>query len=402
MSGVGQSRDDSGVKMVKLGDVLQFASVPERISNPGEERFVTVKLNCGGAIERRIGSGKTPVPFTGYRVRAGQFIYSRIDARNGAFAILPDSLDGAVVSKDFPVFEIATSLIDARYLRHFFMSGRLQGVIRTRSRGATNRQRIKEDELLGFTIFLPSLSEQQRIAEILDRADKIRTKRRQQRAHLDTLTQSIFHDMFGDPAINQSNFPLVPIQSLATKLSDGPFGSNLKSSHYRPSGVPVIRLQNIGVGRFIEAESAFVAEDYYFTLGKHDCRPGDVLVGTLGEPNLRACIQPEWLPLALNKADCLQLRVDQGRAEPEYACWLLNMPGTLKLAHALMMGQTRSRISMGRLRELRVPLPPLELQREFAERVHWVSEQRAAVERALAADDELFASLQSRAFRGEL
>lgn len=87
--------------MSALADVLVFAGRPERISSPASEKFVTVKLNGRGAVRRPIGSGKTPVPFTGYRIRAGQFIYSRIDARNGAFAIVSEDLDGAVVSKDF-------------------------------------------------------------------------------------------------------------------------------------------------------------------------------------------------------------------------------------------------------------------------------------------------------------
>ena len=249
---------------------------------------------------------------------------------------------------------------------------------------------------------LPPLAEQRRIAAILDLADALRAKRRQVLTHLDDLIPSIFREMFGDPARNPLGFPLATIRSLAEKFSDGPFGSNLKSSHYVDAGVPVVRLQNIGVGRYLDQDRAFVSEVHYTTLSKHDCRPGDILIGTLGNPNLRACIQPDFLPRALNKADCIQFRTDPRVADPVWACWLLNQPGTLSLAASLAHGQTRTRIAMGQLRDLRVPVPPLDLQREFAVRVAAVLACRARTVDASATDDRLFASLQARAFQGEL
>jgi len=248
----------------------------------------------------------------------------------------------------------------------------------------------------------PPLVEQRRIAAILDHADALREKRRQVLAHLDALTQSIFREMFGDPASNPRGWGPRRLGDLAAKFSDGPFGSNLKSSHYVPTGVRVVRLQNIGVGRFIDADAAFVTPEHFASLLKHECLPGDVLIGTLGDPNLRACIQPAEIRKALNKADCVQMRVDPAVAHEAWACWLLNMPGTLSLATSRMHGQTRTRIAMGQLRELTVPAPPIVLQREFAARLKKVEAERRDVRRAISAEDDLFSSLQSRAFGGEL
>jgi len=208
--------------------------------------------------------------------------------------------------------------------------------------------------------------------------------------------------MFGNPAVNDRGWPLKELGELAVKFSDGPFGSNLKSSHYVSDGVRVVRLQNIGIGRFIDDDAAYVTPDHFASLAKHRCLPGDVLIGTLGDPNLRACVQPQALPEALNKADCVQMRVNASIVHQEWVCWLLNMPGTLTLAKSMMHGQTRTRVSMGQLRGLQVPVAPLDLQREFAARAERVNVQRALVQRALDADNELFASLQARAFRGEL
>ena len=164
----------------------------------------------------------------------------------------------------------------------------------------------------------------------------------------------------------------------------------------------VIRLQNIGVGEFVDDDAAYISEHHFAKLKKHECLPGDVLVGTLGDPNLRACIQPEWLTVALNKADCVQLRPDERVSNATFICALLNQPATEHMAHDLMQGQTRVRISMGRLRGLEVPVPPIKLQREFARRVTAVETLKTAQRASLAELDALFATLQHQAFRGEL
>jgi type I restriction enzyme S subunit len=266
----------------------------------------------------------------------------------------------------------------------------------------TTRGKLTQAGAAQIVVPLPPLPEQRRIAEILDKADTLRTKRRAALAQLDTLTQSIFLDMFGDPATNDKNWRLMRLGECAVKFSDGPFGSNLKSSHYTEAGVRVVRLQNIGVGEFLDSDTAFISEAHFQKLSKHECRPGDVLVGTLGDPNLRACIQPEWLTVALNKADCVQIRPDSQIATSHFLCTLLNLPATERMAQDRMHGQTRVRISMGRLRDLVVPMPPVEMQREFARRISAVSRIDQCHRDSLRHLDEAFAALQGRAFRGAL
>jgi type I restriction enzyme S subunit len=289
------------------------------------------------------------------------------------------------------------SRVSAEYLVYALRNGSLAQAI-----SGTAQPQITRQSLTAISIPLPPLPEQRRIAEVLDRAEALRTKRRAALAQLDSLTQSIFLDLFGDPATNPKGWPCRPVGLIASKFSDGPFGSNLKSAHYTETGVRVIRLQNIGVGEFVDDDAAYISERHFAELKKHECRPGDVLVGTLGDPNLRACIQPEWLPIALNKADCVQLRPDERVTNATYICALLNQPATERMAQDLMHGQTRVRISMGRLRGLEVPVPPIELQREFARRVTAVEKLKTAQRASLAELDALFACLQHRAFRGEL
>lgn len=291
--------------------------------------------------------------------------------------------------------------LDARYFVHQIMADFQNGRLADYYTGATIKHLTGQD-LARYRFRLPPVSEQRRIAAILDQADALRAKRREALALLDELQRGIFNEMFGDPASNPKRWTLQPLGGIASKFSDGPFGSNLKSEHYVEHGVRVVRLQNIGVGKFNDADKAFVSKEHYATIRKHECRPGDVLVGTLGDPNLRACLLPEEIPLAINKADCVQIRVNPAFANSYFVSSLINHPSTEQLAQELKRGQTRVRISMGSLRGLKVPMPPLALQDSFARRVTQLEQLRVSHLTALKETSRLFQSLQSRAFGGEL
>lgn len=376
-----------------LADALQFAGVPERIKDPARERFVTLKVRGGGAVRRVIKDGKTPVPFTGYRLTHGQFIYSRIDARNGAFAIVPPELDGAVVSKDFPVFRIRADRVDPGYLLQYLRAGRLEGQIRASSFGATNRQRIAEDVLLGFEIPLPPLPEQRRIAAILDHADAIRTRRRQVVAHLDALIQSIFHDMFG------GSIDRLPFAETCKRVT---VGVVIKpASHYVDFGVPALRTLNVKPGR-IELDDLvyFSKKSSEGPLAKSRLRSGDLVIARTGKPGTTAIVPPELD--GANAIDLIVATPDTTAAHPTYLEALLNSSVGKRIVSGEARGQVQQHFNIGSLKAALVPVPALGLQRRFADLAHQIRQQRAAEQRTLATDDELFASLQSRAFRGEL
>jgi type I restriction enzyme S subunit len=249
---------------------------------------------------------------------------------------------------------------------------------------------------------VPPLAEQKRIVAILNAADALRAKRRESLAQLDVLRRATFLTLFGDPVENPMRWTMTRLPLISTRFTDGPFGSNLKSSHYVSEGIRVIRLQNIGVEEMLHDDLAFISRQHYDSLPRNHCMPGDVVIGTMGDPNLRACIVPESLTESLNKADCLLLRVDEAQAHRRYVCSLLNCAATVGKALGLVRGQTRGRISLGRLRELDIPLAPLGLQREFATFVESIEQQKALQHAQLTELDALFASLQHRAFNGNL
>ena len=164
--------DNKNYPKIRLKEVLVQDQDVEKIENTRKEKFVTVGINGKGARERIIKDEKWPVPFVGYRVKGGQFIYSRIDARNGAFAIISNYLNNAVVSKDFPIFDIGYNKIKPDILLFSLLEESFIDIIKNSSFGATNRQRIKEGTFLNYKIYLPPLYIQNQFSEIVKQIDK--------------------------------------------------------------------------------------------------------------------------------------------------------------------------------------------------------------------------------------
>ena len=182
---------------IRLKEVLVQNQNVEKIENTKKEKFVTVGINGKGARERIIKDGKWPVPFIGYRVKGGQFIYSRIDARNGAFAIIPNSLNNAVVSKDFPIFKIDDNKIKPEILLFSLLEESFINRIKNSSFGATNRQRIKEGTFLNYNIYLPPIDLQNEFSEIVKQIDKQKFEIEKSLKETQELYESLMEKYFG-------------------------------------------------------------------------------------------------------------------------------------------------------------------------------------------------------------
>lgn len=139
-------------------------------------------------------------------------------------------------------------------------------------------------------------------------------------------------------------------------ITDGPFGSNLKTEHYTASGPRVVRLQNIGDGQFID-ERAYISREHFSRLTKHSVEPGDVLVASLGEVLPRACLAPEGLGPAVVKADCIRIHPHIEVLSP-YVMAALNSPHVRKRVGESIKGVGRPRVNLGELRALQLPIAP--------------------------------------------
>jgi type I restriction enzyme S subunit len=220
---------------------------------------------------------------------------------------------------------------------------------------------------------------------------------------------------YKEPAIpEKKGLPMLPegwkwstIGQLAdlgdNSITDGPFGSNLKTEHYTDVGPRVVRLQNIGDGVFRDAE-AHISHEHFNKLKKHAVRRGDVVIAALGDPAPRACLVPEIGP-AIVKADCIRFRASTGVLQ-SFVMFALNSEDVRKRTTDRIHGVGRPRLNLQEIKEIVIPLPPTNEQERIAEELdrRWGSQEKAseALASNLARADGLRQSILKRAFEGEL
>lgn len=181
---------------VPLGDVIKRRTEWITLDPDTDYRQVTVRLWGEGVALRGTVKGSAIAASQQLRVRTGQFIMSKIDARHGAFGIVPDSLDGAVVSQDFPVFETRPDRLLPDFLGWISKTDWFVELCKAASEGSTNRVRLKEDRFLRHTIPVPTIPEQQRLISELGRITDLLENRKHTAATIEAETNSLLLSAF--------------------------------------------------------------------------------------------------------------------------------------------------------------------------------------------------------------
>ena len=287
------------------------------------------------------------------------------------------------------------------YLWHWL--DRTAPVLSAKGRGATFLQVSKAD-IASLQIPLPPLAEQQRIAGILDAADALRAKRREALAQLDTLLQSTFLDMFGDPA--RSGWTMATVEAVASSQSGavrtGPFGSQLLHSEFVDEGIRVLGIDNAVANEFREGKPRFITAQKYEQLRRYTVRPTDVLITIMGTCG-RCAVVPDDICTAINTKHLCCITLDRGKCLPEFMhAYFLEHPIARRYLERSAKGAIMSGLNMRIIKALPIPAAPIDLQHRFAAIVESVERQKADQRTHLTELDTLFASLESRAFRGDL
>lgn len=249
-------------------------------------------------------------------------------------------------------------------------------------------------------------SRRQRIAEILDKADVLRAKRRAALAQLDTLTQSIFLDMFGDPVRHQpGQLPTVRDAILQRKLleiQDGNHGEkHPKVEDFSDEGVPFITANCLNDDRLDLTNCYFLPASWLKWLRIGFSQAGDVLLSHKGSIGLTAIVPARDGPIILSP-QVTYYRVNPDCLLPEFLRGFFQTTSFQAKMKKEAEQTTRSYLGITRQLDLPLLLPPIELQHEFARRVAATDKLKLAQRSSMVDLDTLVASLQQRAFQGEL
>jgi type I restriction enzyme S subunit len=281
--------------------------------------------------------------------------------------------------------------IDLGYLHRWLTSvdakRYLIGVASKTAQPALSLGKIK-----GLPLPLPPLAEQRRIAKVLDRAEALRAKRHAALAQLDSFTQCLFLDSF----VANNKFPSESLDCICELITDG--------THYTPTysetGVIFLSSRNVTSGYITWDDVKFIPESLHTELHRRVApKMNDILLAKNGTTGIAAivdrdCVFDIYVSLALIRPSV--------RVLPIFLRQAINSPACTRQFNASLKGIGVPNLHLKEIRKTTIPVPPIELQREFARRVGAVEKLKTAQRASLTELDALFATLQHRAFRGEL
>ena len=270
-----------------------------------------------------------------------------------------------------------------QFLAWAFSARGVNDQFRVEANGIT-RFALGQDALCNALFPVPPLDEQQAIASFLDREtvkiDALVKKMERlvellQEQRTARISHAVTQGLNPNAPMKDSGIPWLghipkhwscyPLRRFIRSMCDGPFGSDMKSSHYGDSGVRLIRLQNIERGYFDDTDKAFIPESHFLSLPGHDVLSGDLLVAGLGDDNHpvgRACVLPDHIETAMVKADCFRVRLDQSRLVHTFAMNFLCSSVARAGVSDQTRGATRARMNLSGLTNLCVPVPPITEQ----------------------------------------
>jgi type I restriction enzyme S subunit len=286
----------------------------------------------------------------------------------------------------------------------FALNARLNRLIDL-AHGGVGLKHVTKGVVERLEVPLPPIAEQRRIAAILDQAESLRAKRRRALDRLDEFLQSLFFDLFGDPVANAKGWKRVRVAEVVTGIDSG-WSPTCLDRPVRGEEWGVLKLGAVTWCEYAPDQNKALPQNLEPD-PKLEVRSGDLLFTRKNTYDLvGACAIVRQTPPRLMLPDLvfrLRLRPDAG-IDPDYLHRLLINPRKRREIQKLAGGSAGSmpNISKGRLLGAAIEVPPPPLQRAFAAQVAAVERLKASHRASLAKLDALFASLQHRAFRGEL
>jgi type I restriction enzyme S subunit len=283
--------------------------------------------------------------------------------------------------------------LDPRYLYHWFSSANVQAIVRSFGQQTTNISNLNVERCLRLEVPLPTLNEQRRIAAVLDQAAALRAKRRAALAHLDTLAQSIFLDMFGDPATNPKGWPVRTLGDVAETMSGGTPKRDVGA--YYGGGIPWVKSGELRQDLIVQTEESLTSRGLAESSAK--LMPvGTVLVAMYGATV--GAVSVLGVEAATNQAVCC-IRPTPALQTTYLTALLRAMASSLI---AKRVGGAQPNLSQELIRGLRIPVPPADEQAAFHDCIRKVGGLAVRHREAQDRIEAIFGSLQCRAFTGAM
>lgn len=369
----------NGWTEVALGDILSLARRPVPIEDNKEYEQVTVRIKGRGLDSRGVVRGSDIATKRQFQVRSGDLLVSKIDARNGGLGLVPDRLDRAIVSGDFPAYTVDASICLPEYLDMYVKRPVFWDECLLVSEGSTNRVRLVPDQFLELVVQLPALDIQRRSVEAVGRLIAGGHAMRQleiaaRRAHAVARVELI--DGTDDRPVQLADVVVSVAGGKSPKCldrppADGEFG--------------VLKVSSIRDGEFFPDEAKTLPKDVQ--PWKLTVRAGDLLYSRANTSALvgAMCRVRSAAPHLLLCDKTMRVEIDDEQIDPDYLVEAMGIPSVRDHIEAMAGGTSESmkNISQASYLEAEIPLPDLANQRRLASQLCGLRElARSAAQRA--------------------
>ncbi len=381
----------NGWPMVPLGELLTRNEFTVALHPDQRYQEVTIRLWGKGVVPRGVVNGADIAADRRFEVSTGQFIVSRIDARNGAMGIVPPELDNAVVTNDFPSFNVNRDRMIPEFLGWLCRTAGFVEMCHSASEGTTNRVRLKEQRFMQLTIPLPCLEEQRRIVARIDRLA----------AKIDEATTGIQQVESQSLALLRSRFSRIVDEAPHDKMQNVAPLIRRKIEPRLGEEYPELGIRSFGKGTFHKPSLD------YLTVGTkklYRIEPGDLVFnnvfawegaiavsrpedeGRVGSHRFITCVPQDGVVLA------------------DFLCFYFLTPeGLERIREASPGGAGRNRtLGLEKLAEIYVPVPAYEAQVSFGRLIQKVRAIQSVRDTARNELNAMFPSILDRAFKGAL
>lgn len=392
-------------QLVKIGSFLKRNKTQIIIDDNTVYKRVKIKLYNNGVFLRDTEIGKNIGTKKQFRIKEGQFLLSKIDARNGAFGLATSEVDGAIITADFLAFDIDITRIEPSYLVLMTTTKHFQKFAQSASSGTTGRQRIDEKKFLDVQIPLPTLEKQKKIVhQILDNEQSLKSLKSEFNELLKQFKSTMFNEQKSTSEnvlkiLNYKNLHNWSVQNLLDNQFDYDLTYslvNIKDFIKRSkSQITVsddieykrvkIRLYNKGVsvrdtiiGKEIGTKKQFVIKEGQFLLSKIDARNGAFGIAT------------KEVDGAIITADFFAYDIDDTKIDPYFLSLITTTEQFSSFAQNSSTGTTnRQRLNEELFLNVEIPLPSLLEQKALIEplKKNLFGQQRAEKNRILAIEE---------------
>jgi type I restriction enzyme S subunit len=367
--------DQDGVRQIRMNNVE-----PDGSWNWEKERLVPPPKN----LEQLL-------------VEEGDILFNATNSADmvGKTALAPRFEKPTSFSNHFMRLRLDRAKAHPSYVARAMQYERQRGLFTHIAKKWVNQAAVSREDLLACTIPLPPLEEQKRIAGILDQAAELCRLRTRALDKLNTLGQAIFHEMFG--GIQNSKYPKAAFGEFAEiKLGKMLDKGKFKGRETRPY------LRNVNVRWFhFDLRDVLEMEFEESETDRFTVRNGDLMICEGGEPGRCAVWQGGDQAIFYQKA-LHRARLDLNRARPDFVAFWFYLAASSGQLSDFVSAATIAHLTGAKIKQLPIMLPPLPDQIEFESRLREIGNEKTRHKEAVSKANALFASLQHRAFRGEL